>query len=665
MTYLDGVHGIIAGGILLSTEIECGYKDGVLQLYNIRQEDRERKISLRRAAGSHKIASYLRDHGADVEVIDYAYVWTLEELKDLWKSRYHSKTLFFGISTSFHQASGYLWQFVEWLRDKYPHITIIGGTQSIDKLLPFYCDWYIFGYGEVAALELVKSLKEGTTSKIKHHNINGKKVINAQQDYKAFPKKDLSVRYEDRDFIKPHEVLDLEFSRGCIFKCAFCTYPILGVRDDHSRHEDNLYRELLENYERWGTTRYNISDETVNDYHKKLARYADVVKKLPFKPDLQGYARGDILVATKKHWETYSELGFMSHFYGIESLHHPSAKAIGKGMDSGKLKEGLLEFKEWAYKNNDNGFYTAMISLIAGLPNETYDSLDEGVEWLKTHWNDQFAAMGILQIHMPNVFSLYKDIAKGLGNISLIEQDPEKYGYKILGPSPMKPLYTKPGTTHTDLKGIYKAPGVSMNTDEGNTMRFAPPIPSRSQTGTSTYRGTGMTINRKPKDTPPVYDDDLLKPEDGGTGWFNNAAGATESVGRSVQTGLLAEKEFKQHNDWESNKGLNMSGIEQWMISAAKKYNIPDMPTITQGSVASWNQVEFYVDPSVEQKDMMKKGNNKYKVNADTLTRTIQGPTGLTENGIQFGSGGDRGAQELYYHKKKFLQQYKRDKLNA
>ena len=58
-----------------------------------------------------------------------------------------------------------------------------------------------------------------------------------------------------------------------------------------------------------------------------------------------------------------------------------------------------------------------------------------------------------------------------MGNISLIEQDPEKYGYKILGPSPMKPLHTKPGTTHTDRKGIYKAPGGSMNTDEGNTMR--------------------------------------------------------------------------------------------------------------------------------------------------------------------------------------------------
>ena len=40
----------------------------------------------------------------------------------------------------------------------------------------------------------------------------------------------------------------------------------------------------------------------------------------------------------------------MNHFYGVESLHHPSAKSIGKGMDSGRLKEGLLEWKQYAYK---------------------------------------------------------------------------------------------------------------------------------------------------------------------------------------------------------------------------------------------------------------------------------------------------------------------------
>ena len=70
----------------------------------------------------------------------------------------------------------------------------------------------------------------------------------------------------------------MEWSRGCIFKCAFCTYPILGVRDDHSRDENDLYEEMIENYERWGTKYYALADETVNDYHEKLERYAKVIK---------------------------------------------------------------------------------------------------------------------------------------------------------------------------------------------------------------------------------------------------------------------------------------------------------------------------------------------------------------------------------------------------
>ena len=46
MTYLNDVHGIIVGGMLLSTEIECGYTKGVLKTYNIRQEDRGDRLCL-------------------------------------------------------------------------------------------------------------------------------------------------------------------------------------------------------------------------------------------------------------------------------------------------------------------------------------------------------------------------------------------------------------------------------------------------------------------------------------------------------------------------------------------------------------------------------------------------------------------------------------------
>ena len=656
MTYLDGVHGLIIGGMNLSIEIECGYENGKLETYHILDQDRERKVSLRRAAGAHKVASYLREQGADVEVVDYAFIWTFEELKDLWKSRYYSKTLFLGISTTFHQASAHLWQFVEWVRENYPHIAIIGGTQSIDKLLGFKCDYYIYGYGEIAAFELIKNIKDGTTSKIKYHDINGKKVINAQIDYKAFPKKELSVSYEDRDFIKPHEVLDIEFARGCIFQCAFCTYPILGVRDDHSRCEHNLHKELLENYEKWGTTRYNISDETANDYHKKLERYASVVRKLPFKPDMQGYARADILVGTEKHWQTYADLGFMSHFYGVESLTHAAAKSIGKGMDSERLKDGLLKFKEWAYKNN--GFYVAFMSLIAGLPNETYDTLTDQVEWLRKNWYDQFSVMGVLQIHMPNATSQYKDVAKDLGNVSLIERDPKSYGYDLTGPAEYEKLHSKVDMPSAFNRPKDEASGAWANvkpvsltvegaTDVGETKEYEmhwPLIDDAAKKGSlledkdneyKSYRMAGQTTKRD-SIPPPVHDSDLK-----------------------------VDPNFKTHNEWVSNTGLTVRGINKWMRETAVKYALHDMPTITQGSIASWNQLEFYVDPSVERADMMKKGKNTYKVNADVLTRTIQGNSNVSQGGIQFGSAGDRGANELYYHKKKFLTTYKRNKLNA
>ena len=458
---LDDVHGIIIGGTQNFVGDECvhDYNGNIINLLQPTQS-RELWVGMIRAHGAHKIASFLRQHGADIEVVDYAFSWKLEELKDLWKSRYHSKTLFLCISTIFRQSSLYLWQFVDWIRQNYPHIHIIGGTQSIDKILPYNLDWYVYGYGEYGMLELIKCLKDDTPSKIEHYKVGKRKIINCQKHYPAFPKKELSISYQDRDFVKSWEVLPMELSRGCIFECAFCSYPILGVRDDHSRDENDLYKEMLENYERWGTEHYLLSDETVNDYHEKLVRYASVIKKLPFQPKMGGYARGDLIAGRKKSWETYIEMGFMNHFYGIESLHHPSAKAVGKGMEIGKLKDGLLEFKEYAYKNN--GFFAGYISLIAGLPNETYETLDEGRKWLTENWQDNYSAIGVLSLNMPVYQGKYKHIADELANLSLIERNPEKYGYEILNQMNKKGLWQI-----DDVEESYYNDALHYNTPEG------------------------------------------------------------------------------------------------------------------------------------------------------------------------------------------------------
>ena len=108
-------------------------------------------------------------------------------------------------------------------------------------------------------------------------------------------------------------------------------------------------------------------------------------------------------------------------------------------MEIGRLKDGLLEFKEYAYKNN--GFFAGYISLIAGLPNETYKTLDEGRKWLTENWQDNYSAIGVLSLNMPVYQGKYGHIAEGLANLSLIEKNPDKYGYKILNEMDKKGLW--------------------------------------------------------------------------------------------------------------------------------------------------------------------------------------------------------------------------------
>ena len=99
------IHGMIFGGMVLRNVQEVDY-DRSGNLHILDEQDYSminqiQTVSAMRASGGHKIASYLRRNGMDVEMIDYTYAWTFEELKDLWKSRYSSQSLFIAVSIVF------------------------------------------------------------------------------------------------------------------------------------------------------------------------------------------------------------------------------------------------------------------------------------------------------------------------------------------------------------------------------------------------------------------------------------------------------------------------------------------------------------------------------------------------------------------------------------
>tara|TARA_B110000902_G_C14267757_1_gene571987 strand:- start:110 stop:1684 length:1575 start_codon:yes stop_codon:yes gene_type:complete len=371
--------------------------------------------SIKRAPGAHKIATHLRREGWDVEVLDFVQSWTVEELKEFTRQRVSKDTKFLGLSATFSIRFKTLYEFTYWFKEEYPDILIIGGSQAFHNCEGFPLDYMVHGYGELA----MSAILSGNVKYTEHKWLNGNSFrrVDATHDYMAARMKNLSTHYEDRDHIQPQEVLTVEFGRGCIFNCHFCTLTYRNIKEDHSRSEDNLYTEMLENYEKWGTTNYSISDETVNDYTEKLERFAGAIKRLPFKPNCAGYIRGDLLVCKPKDWQMIHDIGLNSQFYGIESFHTPSAKAVGKGMHSGRLQDGLLAYKEWA---RERGHFQAHLSLIAGLPHETLDSLRETKRWIVNNWDGQTSQ--IMPLWIPDKTRQYEEQSR-------FAMDPQKYGY--------------------------------------------------------------------------------------------------------------------------------------------------------------------------------------------------------------------------------------------
>jgi len=339
--------------------------------------------SVMRRAGSHRIASFLRQHGLDIEVVDFAPSWKFEEFQQLIRSRMNPNMKFVGLGAIFNMNTKTLVRCFTWLKETYPDVLLITGSTDFHNIHFIPADYMVVGYGELAILEILNGTAKSTEEVIDKEG-NKRRTVFALKQYPAYPMRNLSIDYEKRDFMQPFEMVAMETSRGCRFKCAFCTFPILGVKDDHTRCHDDFRDNLMRNYDNYGIHRYSITDETFNDHSEKIIKYADVVETLPFEPNFGGYIRADLLHTRPQDIEHLARMRFDGHYYGVESFHRPSAAAIGKGMDPDKIKQAILDTKDYFMKHN--GYYKGTISLIAGLPHETEETLNEGLQWCKENW---------------------------------------------------------------------------------------------------------------------------------------------------------------------------------------------------------------------------------------------------------------------------------------
>lgn len=323
-----------------------------------------------RPAGPHQLAHWLQLNGYTVKVIDFCHSMSTDNLVNITLKHIDINTIGIGVSTTFWKntnntdlKSSLVRIEPEWVinaRDRLSHLNlkwVLGGANSTNV---FSYNWKILhGHAEDSLLQFM----DEHSSKIS---------VRPQFDIK-----NLENCFYDDLAIQSTEVLPIELSRGCQFKCKFCRYPLLGKKKNtYIRNYKLIETEFVENYERYGITKYFFLDDTVNESIEKIEALAEMVQRLPFKLNWFGYNRLDLIGTRTSTIELLKHSGLKSAFFGIESFHSKASKIVGKGWNGVHGKEFLLELrKKW---DNDINFHLAFI---VGITGETSSDVDDTQQW--------------------------------------------------------------------------------------------------------------------------------------------------------------------------------------------------------------------------------------------------------------------------------------------
>ena len=391
-----------------------------------------------KTAGAYKIAGQLRAMGHETKVIN-DLKWILEHKKKaLYEYLDHTNPDWVGFSTTFMNFSNH--HQVGLRTVSYDKETSIKINDLFTELLNYFCDRGITtvmgGFGgsshdiwDSGLMDFwVRGIGEGAITKFANEFHSGK--ISAYTDNGIIQYDAYGLTYDfhndqrvfsTQDAVLYEEALPIELSRGCRFKCKFCSYPLLGRKpsDDYVRGEESIYRELLHNYENFGTTDYYVMCDTFNETNDKVNVWRRAIERTGLPIRWTGYLRLELLEKFPEQINILRDTGIIGSQFGIETFNLAAAKRIGKGLPRDRILRTLEKCREsWG---EDAFLYT---SLIVGLPHDTPDTVTEWCEMLLR--GETALSSWMLKDLRIRLYDASKDIFS-----SDFDKNPEKYGFRI------------------------------------------------------------------------------------------------------------------------------------------------------------------------------------------------------------------------------------------
>jgi radical SAM superfamily enzyme YgiQ (UPF0313 family) len=374
-----------------------------------------------RALGPYRLRTALEYQGHTCDIIDYSSILDIDNLLIIISKLINKETVGIGFSNSWIDTDKNKWltnTFFYKLKVKYPSLKIIlGGTKDLaNDIIIQYVDWYITGFSDLS-LPLLLDKLSGKQVSLKYFKKDNYNFIDSDIHYPVKNVNQIETVFKLADDFKNYQPITFEVSRGCIFKCSFCTHPFLGKKDfDYIRTPESIASELKRNYELFGTYRYIISDDTFNDSIEKLERFRKGIDLANLeKIELVSYIRGEMLVTKPEMIPILKDIGLKGAHFGIESLNNDARKSIGKGMEISRVLDKIREANSLLNLHSHASF-------ILGLYNDGIDDFYKFNDFLVENKDNLFRSWRF------NSLGLRKNPQSG---ISDIEKNPGKYQYTI------------------------------------------------------------------------------------------------------------------------------------------------------------------------------------------------------------------------------------------
>lgn len=345
-----------------------------------------------RPLGPYQLAWYLRQHDYKIQVIDFVFRFSADEIFKLITRHITPETRILGIGTMIMPHAAAMASIekkfelvLKNIKKRYPQINIIAGGSGAMRWARQHrnrtlFDYVFAGHAEDSVLAFFNHVYR-SGPRVPFDIEDGNRIIRESfkfLDIQPFNIEDCSFRWHNDDHIQPGESLPLELGRGCIFKCRFCSYPYIGKKKrDFNKSMACVRAELIDNYERFGTTTYYMLDDTFNADQQRVKDFADMVATLPFKIRYCTYLRPDLLYAHQDSIALLKDSGLSGAYLGVETLDQAAADVIGKPWSGRHAREFIPHLVHNLWKDE----VAVQLGMIAGIPPQSYQSVMENNQW--------------------------------------------------------------------------------------------------------------------------------------------------------------------------------------------------------------------------------------------------------------------------------------------